>query len=103
MINKKTSVLETYSLILIDMLAVIFSFLIARLFRFSATGVQSVDTDREYLVCVIVLIISILYGVFTEYNREFFTRGYFVEFVAIFKYELVLLLMFGATVFLIQG
>ena len=28
MINKKTSVLETYSLILIDMLAVIFSFLI---------------------------------------------------------------------------
>ena len=61
MINKKTSVLETYSLILIDMLAVIFSFLIARLFRFSATGVQSVDTEREYLVCVIVLIISILY------------------------------------------
>lgn len=103
MINKKTSVLETYSLILIDMLAVIFSFLIARLFRFSATGVQSVDTEREYLVCVIVLIISILYGVFTEYNREFFTRGYYVEFVAIFKYELVLLLMFGATVFLIQA
>ena len=39
MINKKTSVLETYSLILIDMLAVIFFFFFSRLFRFSALGV----------------------------------------------------------------
>ena len=72
MINKKTSVLETYSLILIDMLAVIFSFLIARLFRFSATGVQSVDTDREYLVCVIVLIILLNLLRYSNTNSFFY-------------------------------
>lgn len=103
MFNKKTSVLETYSLILIDMLAVVLSFYIARAIRFSFGRIKSAETDREYLVCVLVVLACILYGVFTEYNREFFTRGYFVEFVAIFKYEMVMLLMFAAIVFLIQA
>ena len=62
MINKKTSVLETYSLILIDMLAVIFSFLIARLFRFSATGVQSVDTEN--ILCALSSLLLAFYMVY---------------------------------------
>ena len=101
--GKKTTVLETYSLILIDILAVVISFLVARGIRYAFGNVVSPETDREYLVCVLVVVMSILYGVFTEYNREFFTRGYWVEFVAIVKYELILMLMFAAIVFLVQA
>ena len=103
MINKKTSILETYSLIIIDLLAVGLSLMIARGIRFSFGRITSPETDREYLACAIVLLVSLLYGVFTDYNREFFTRGYFVEFVAILKYEGAMLLMFGAIVFLVQA
>lgn len=103
MVDKKTSVLETYSLVLIDMLAVIISFLIAKFLRFSAYGKGQTNIEREYLVCVIVLIISILYGVFTDYNREFFKRGSFIEFVAVIKYVFLLMIMFGATVFFVKA
>lgn len=103
MITKKSSVLETYSLIIIDIVAVVLSFLLALKIRFSTISKSGVIDDRTYLVCALLVLISILYGVFTEYNREFFTRGYFVEFVAIFKYEIVMLLMFAAIVFLVQA
>lgn len=103
MITKKSSVLETYSLIIIDIVAVVLSFLLALKIRFSTISKSGVLDDRTYLVCALLVLISILYGVFTEYNREFFTRGYFVEFVAIFKYEIVMLLMFAAIVFLVQA
>lgn len=106
MINKKSRVLETYSLIIIDILAIIISFILALGIRFASYTAEArarLITDREYLVCVLVVLISILYGVFTDYNREFFTRGFFVELVAILKYELIMLLMFGAIVFFVQA
>lgn len=103
MINKKTLVLETYSLILMDILAVVLSFIIARTLRYTLRGSLSPESDREYIAYILVVLMSILYGVFTEYNRDFFTRGQFTEFIAIFKYEVVLLLMFGAIVFLVQA
>lgn len=103
MINKKTSVLETYSLIIIDILSVVLSFIIAIKLRFAGTGRDAIFNDREYLVCALLVLICILYGVFTDYNREFFSRGFFVEFVAILKYEVVMLVMFAAVVFLVQA
>jgi len=103
MINKKTSVLETYSLILIDIFAVVVALVIAVNIRFT-TGIQgSFKDDREYLVGALVILASILYGVFTDYNREFFSRGYYVEFVFIAKYEVAMMLIFGAIVFLVQA
>lgn len=103
MINKKTSVLETYSLILIDIFAVIIAFLVAINLRFSQFGEEKIINDRVYLVCVLVVLTSVLYGVFSDFNRDFFARGYFIEVVSIAKYEVALLLMFGAIVFLVQA
>ena len=103
MINKKSTLIETYALVIIDILAVVLSFLIALAIRFTALERTMYVTDREYLVCALVVLASILYGVFTDYNREFFSRGFLVEFVAIAKYEAVLLLLLGAIVFLVQA
>lgn len=103
MINKKSTLIETYALIIIDILAVVLSLMIALAIRFTAEERVRFVTDREYLVCALVVLASILYGVFTDYNREFFSRGFLVEFVAIAKYEAVLLLLLGAIVFLVQA
>jgi len=103
MINKKSTLIEKYCLSIIDILAVVLSFMLALAIRFTALERTRFVTDREYLVCALVVVASILYGVFTDYNREFFSRGYFVEFVAIVKYELAMLLLLGAIVFLVQA
>jgi len=103
MITKKTRLLETYSLILLDMLTVVLSFYLATSIRERLDLSHWGFGEKGYLVCVLVTLASILYGVFLDYNREFFIRGYFVELVAIIKYETALALMFGAIVFLVQA
>ncbi|MDO4189196.1 MAG: sugar transferase [Lachnospiraceae bacterium] len=103
MITKKSSILETYSLIIIDIIAVVVSFALAISIRFAWASRNFFMDDREYLVCALLVLVSILYGVFADYNREFFSRGYFVELIAILKYEIAMLLMFGVIVFLIQA
>jgi len=103
MINKKTSVLETYSLILIDIFAVIISFIVAINIRFANFTEHKNFTDRAYLVCILVILASVLYGVFSEFNRDFFARGYFIELMAIAKYEVAMMLTFGLIVFLVQA
>ena len=44
--GKKTTVLETYSLILIDILAVVISFLVARGIRYAFGNVASPETEE---------------------------------------------------------
>ena len=103
MVTKKNTVLETYSLILIDILAVVVSYILAVKIRFSGVRKVGFSDEKLALICSLIVVISILYGVFTEYNRDFFRRGYFVEFVAIVKYEIVMLLMLASIVFLVQA
>lgn len=101
MITKKSNLVETYSLILIDVVAVVLAFVIAYVLRFS--GADRNYRNVYYLVSALVIIVAILYGVMSNYNREFFARGYFVEFVALLKYEIVLLVSLGTFVFLLQA
>ncbi|MDO4965248.1 MAG: sugar transferase [Lachnospiraceae bacterium] len=101
MITKKSNLVETYSLILIDVVAVVLAFVIAYVLRFS--GADRNYRNVYYLVSALVIIVAILYGVMSNYNREFFVRGYFVEFVALLKYEIVLLVSLGTFVFLLQA
>lgn len=101
MITKKSNLVETYSLILIDVVAIVLAFIIAYFLRFS--GAEREYRNVYYLVSALVIIVAILYGVMSNYNREFFGRGYFVEFVALVKYEVVILVSLGTFVFLLQA
>lgn len=101
MITKKSNLVETYSLILIDVVAVVLAFVIAYILRFS--GADKEYKNVYYLVSTLVIIVAILYGVMSNYNRDFFGRGYFVEFVALLKYETVILVSLGTFVFLLQA
>lgn len=99
-INKKSRLLETYSLIFIDMLGILISYAGALWLRFR--GQTAGYTQIHYSIGAYILIIALLYSVMTEWNRGFFDRGMLVELIAILKYNAVLLLAISTIVFLIK-
>lgn len=100
MITKKSKVVETYSLIFIDLVAVILAFCISYVIRYGLGNGNYMDI--YYLAGALLLVVSTLYGTMSNYNRDYFRRGYFVEFVAILKYDIVLLLSLTTFVFITQ-
>lgn len=84
--NHKNRMIETYSLILLDLACVTCSYFIALLLRFGNVR-QMMKVEVHYTVWVYLMLFCVLYGVFLEWNRGFFTRGYMVEFIAIVKYN----------------
>ncbi len=89
-INRKGRLLETYSLTLLDLLCVIAALVTALLIRFGNLQ-QALGVQVHYTVGIYMMLFSVLYNVMADWNRGFFKRGYFVEFVAIVKYDIVMM------------
>lgn len=90
-IKRKNKMIETYSLLLLDMVALIIAYT-AALFIYAATNVKIYDSGTHQMGYVYLLLFCVLYSVFIEGNRDFFTRGYYVELVAIIKYTFTLMI-----------
>lgn len=89
--QRKSRVVEKYSLELIDLLSILFAFLLAFQLRFLGNSdLNSEDIPKYQLMCVLVLFFSILYSSFTEWNDGFFERSWERELVAVIKYTLFL-------------
>ena len=101
-INKKSRIFEKYLLILIDVMAVIFSYVAAVCLRFKKETNPSTK-EEMILVGALILTVALLYSLMTEWNREFFKRGYLVELVAVSKYDLILIIALSSIVFLVQA
>ena len=84
-IYRKSRVLKTYMLILIELLAAGASYALAMLFRFG-DFYADVNGDTHMIFGVLLLAMSLMYSMLTDWNRDFFIRGFFREFVAIGKY-----------------
>ncbi|MBQ8261856.1 MAG: sugar transferase [Lachnospiraceae bacterium] len=91
-IYRKSKVIKIYSLLLIDLFSLLISYLAALLFRF---GDLEVDGHQEMYLSygIFLLVLTLLYSVLTDWNRDFFERGFFKEMIAVGKYNVVLVLM----------
>ena len=70
-IYRKSRVVTTYSLILIDLLVVVASYCLALLIRFHS--LSKVDNQPTHLFFGILLVtLSLLYAIGTDWNRDFF-------------------------------
>ena len=100
-IYRKSHVVTTYSLILIDLLVVAVSFFLAMILRFG--GWDKVENRSIHLLFgVSLLVLSLLYAIMTDWNRDFFIRGYFREFVADLKHVILIALGGIVVLFIIQ-
>ena len=107
-INRKSKLIEVYCLLLIDLFCVMGAYLIALLIRFKSINGLMMESAEfglqlHYNVCVYFMLFCVIYTIVVDWNRHFFSRGYYVEGVAIFKYDVTMVAFVGLLLFLTQN
>ena len=97
--NQKNKVLEMYILLVVDLVAIIGSYLLALLARYGHIG-RGYMNELHFSTCLCFLLVSVIYSLVLDWNREFIKRGYLVEAVAILKYNLVMVVVVATILFM---
>ncbi|MBS7303945.1 MAG: hypothetical protein KIG50_07400, partial [Lachnospiraceae bacterium] len=96
---RKYSLIQTYSLVIIDVLCVLVSYLVSYTIRYQ--GAQHMG-QVDFAICLLFVLYCVLYDLLIDWNHFIFKRGYFDELVAVFKYTLSITVMLGFSVFLFR-
>ncbi|MBR5419961.1 MAG: sugar transferase [Lachnospiraceae bacterium] len=88
-ITRKSRVIKTYMLLLIELLIVALSFAAAVLLRFRNFYADG-NGDTHLMFGLFLLAMSLMYSMLTDWNRDFFVRGFYREFFAILKYDITI-------------
>ncbi len=100
-INRKSKIIETYCLEMIDLVSIVLAYSFALFLRFKSMEAISF-MQIHYYVGVFILLVSLLYNIFSDWNRGFFERGKGVELIAVVKYNVVLAMAIGGIVFVMK-
>lgn len=95
----RKNLIETYGLLLIDIVCIIISYMLALYLRFGTVGEQYAR-NFHYTIGLYLILACTLYNLFVNANNNFIQRGYYVEFIAITKYIIVSVLMVIAVLYL---
>lgn len=82
--------IETYSVLLIDILSVILSYALSLYIRFNIIHYELYPKQFHLMVGTYIVVLCLLYNMFLDANRNFFTRGYYQEFYYTVRYTLIL-------------
>ena len=97
--NRKNNLIQTYSLIIIDIVCVLISYVIAYYIRYQGTQHMG---QVDFVLCLLLVLFCVLYGFLLDWNHFIFKRGYFEELIAVLKYTISMTVMLGFSVFLIR-
>lgn len=105
--NRKSKIIEVYCILLIDLLCVVLAYITALLIRFQSfevagSNIPEMGLQLHYNICVYFMLFCVLYTVLMDWNRHFFSRGFYVEGIAILKYEFVMIVCIGFMLYLTQ-
>lgn len=106
--NRKSKIIEVYCILLIDLFCVVLAYMLALLMRFKGFDAVLYKTpdmslQLHYNVCVYFMLFCVLYTVMMDWNRHFFARGFYVEGIAILKYEIAMIVCIGFVLYLTQN
>lgn len=97
--SKKNNLIQTYSLIVIDVLTVVLAYLISYFVRY---GTLRKFGQNGGLICVMLVLFCVMYALLLNWNHFIFKRGYFDELMAVLKYDVILLISLGFAVFIFK-
>ncbi len=97
--NRKNNLIQTYSLVLIDVACVLVSYVCSFYLRYRGTEHLR---QTDLVICLGLTLFCVLYGVLLDWNHYIFRRGYFEELVAVIKYALSMTILLGFTVFILR-
>lgn len=89
-IRRKNKMIETYSILLIDILGVVISYALSLFIRFRLIHYENYPRQFHLMVGTYIVVLCLLYNMFLDANRNFFTRGYYQEFYYTVRYTLIL-------------
>lgn len=97
--KSKVRTIEIYSVLILDVLAVVCSYFLAYFCKF---GTLRFDYKNEMytIVLLLVLLFCVLYTLVINHSDKFFKRGYLIEFVYTTKYILALFVTMASILFL---
>lgn len=97
--NRKNNLIQNYSLIVIDVICLLASYVLAFWIRYR--GSEPME-QADFMFCLMLVLFSVLYSFLLDWNHFIFKRGYFSEMVAIIKYTISIAIAFGFGVFIMR-
>lgn len=101
-IRRKNKMIETYSILLIDILGVVISYALSLFIRFRIIHYENYPRQFHLMVGTYIVVLCLLYNMFLDANRNFFTRGYYQEFYYTVRYTLILVVGLVVVLYLTQ-
>lgn len=101
-IRRKNKMIETYSVLLIDILSVVVSYALSLYIRFNIIHYEVYPKEFHLLVGAYIVVLCLLYNMFLDANRNFFTRGYYQEFYYTVRYTVILVAGLVVVLYLTQ-
>lgn len=101
-VMKKSDAMDMFLLLFLDVVCLLGSYIAALLLRFGAFRRSIDEPQLHWIVFLGILIFVLLYNSAVDYNRNFTRRGYFVEFKAITKRNLIIAIIMGFILFAIK-
>ena len=99
--NRKTKIIEGYWLLFMDLVSISIAYSIAILMRFHAFRWVD-EPELHFIGYVCFLLFCVVYSFLFDWNREFLKRGFLIEFIAVVKFNLFMVLSLMAGLFLFQ-
>lgn len=101
-IRRKNKMIETYSVLMIDILCVVVSYALALFIRFNIIHYEDYPGQFHLMVGAYIVILCLLYNMFLDANRNIFTRGYYQEFYYTARYTAILVVGLVVILYLLQ-
>ena len=99
--NRKMKLIESYLLLLADLVSITLAYAAAILLRFQKFA-WVMEPELHFLVYIGFLLFCTIYSFFLDWNREFLRRGILVELIAVTKFDIFMQLAVMACLFILQ-
>ena len=97
--SSKIRTVEIYSVLILDVLAVVCSYFLAYFCKFRTFHFEH-KKEMYTIVLLLVLLFSVLYTLVVNHSSKFLKRGYLIEFLYVTKYVAALFVSMASILFL---
>ena len=99
--NRRKKIVESYCLLFVDLITITVSYILALLLRYHKFS-RVMEPELHFMGCICFLLFCTIYSFMLDWNRDFLTRGIFVEFIAVLKFNVFMAVAFSSVLFVIQ-
>ena len=101
-VRRKNNMIETYSVLLADIVSVILSYAASLFIRFRIIHYEIYPRQFHLMVGAYIVVLCLLYSLFLDANRNFFYRGYYQEFYYTVRYTVIIIIGLVVVLYLTQ-